>query len=173
MKNLLYILLVLALSGFQFKKTIQIKSGKQVGKLILNSSNVQSAITQYGDIADFTQGISCGEHTYFTNRFSFSKQRITVISETVDNENEKNSLIVKIGLSYPCGAETEEGISLIRDNIDKILTVYGKPEATDTSKASIDIHYNSKGISFRCDRNRKNIQKIEIYSPNLIADFCY
>lgn len=174
MRIALYIFVIFPLGAFQFARKVPIKAGKQVDGLILLNSTVQTAISKYGRNTDFTQGIACGEHTYFTNRYSFSRQGITVITESSDDENSKTSVITNIGVSYPCNAETEEGINLVKDNLDKILKVYGKPEKTDSTKVStVDIHYNAKGISFRCDRKKRNILKIEIYYPGTFPDFWY
>lgn len=152
---------------------MRIKAGQEVDGLKLNNSSVQAAIAKYGNITSFSQGIACGDHDYYTNRFTFSKQSITVISETIDDEDEKRSPITKIGVSYPRNAETTEGISLIRDNSDKVAKVYGKPEKVDTSNTFVDMHYTSKGISFRCNRTEKTIQKIEIYEAGVSPDFWY
>ncbi len=171
MKIILTILTVFAAASFQSTPSILIKPGQEADGLKLNKTFVQTAITQYGKNTGFTQGIACGDEDYFTNRFTFSKQNITVISET--SSSQKSGPITKIGVSYPCKAETEEGINLIRDNSDKVFKVYGKPEDIDTSKTFIDIHYSLKGISFRCDRATKNIQKIEIYLSGMRPDFSY
>lgn len=98
---------------------------------------------------------------------------MTVISETIDNEDRKQSLITKIGITHPCNAVTEMGISFERDNIDKIIAVYGYPENSDTSIKHIEIHYATKGISFKCDRITKSIKKMEIYPKGRNPDFAY
>jgi hypothetical protein len=171
MKVILTILTVFVAASFQAPPSMLIKPGQEADGLRLNKTLVQTAFIKYGKYTGFTQGIACGDEDYFTNRFTFSKQNITVISET--NGSQKSESITKIGVSYPCKAETEEGINLIRDNSDKVIRVYGKPEDIDTSKAFIDIHYNLKGISFRCDRATKNIQKMEIYISGMTPDFSY
>jgi hypothetical protein len=173
MKVILLILTICAAAAFHAPQLVLIKAGQEVDRLRLQYSPVQTAIVKYGKNTDFTQGIACGDHDYYTNRFTFSKQGITVISETVDNEDEKMASITKIGVSYPCNAETEQGISLLRDNSDKVIKAYGEPEKVESSKSFVDIHYTSKGISFRCDRAKKNILKIEIYLSGTNADFWY
>jgi hypothetical protein len=173
MKVILTILTVFVAASFQAPPSMLIKPGQEADGLRLNKTFVQTAFTKYGKYTGFTQGIACGDQDYYTNRYTFSKQSITIISETSANEDQKSESIAKIGISYPCKAETEEGISLISDNCDKVIKVYGKPEDTDTSKTFIDIHYRLRGISFRCDRVTKNIQKIEIYLSGMTPDFSY
>ncbi len=176
MKTLL-LTIIIALTFFSFQskqRPVLIKAGQEVDKLKLNKSIAQAAFLKYGNNTDFSEGIGCGfEHDYHTNRFSFSLQGVTVISRTIDNEVKKNALITNIGVYFPCDAETEDGISLTRDNVDQIINVYGNPEAIDTSRTFMDINYKSKGISFSFDIRKTNILKIEIYEVGLTPDFGY
>jgi len=172
-KIIFYIISLLTVSSIEFNKPLQIKAGKEVDGLILGNTTVQDAIKKYGPETKFTQGIACGAHDYFTNRFSFSKNGITIISETIDKEDKGKSKILKIGISGPFEAVTEKGIELKHDNLDKIVEQYGKPESTDTSKTFIDVNYNAKGISFRCDRYQKYILGIEIYLTDSSPDYWY
>ncbi len=168
---LLFVFLIAA--SFQPQRILVIKAGDQADGLMLRNSKVQDALEKYGENSGFSQGIACGDHDYHTNRYTFSKQGVTVISETIDNEDRKQSPITKIGITHPCNAVTEMGISFERDNIDKIIAVYGSPENSDSSSKYIEIHYTIKGISFKCDRVTKSIQKMEIYSTGRNPDFAY
>ena len=168
---LLFVLLIAA--SFQPKRILVIKAGEQVDGLKLKNSKVQDALEKYGENSGFSQGIACGDHDYHTNRYTFSKQGVTVISETIDNEDREQSPITKIGITHPCNAVTEMGISFERDDIDKIIAVYGYPDNSDSSSKYIEIHYTTKGISFKCDRTTKSIKKMEVYSIGKNPDFAY
>ena len=169
----LLLFVLLSAGSFQPERILVVRAGDQVDGLKLKNNKVQDAIEKYGVNNGFSQGIACGDHDYYTNRFTFSKHGVTVISETIDNEDRKQSLITKIGITYPCNAVTEMGISFENDNIDKIIAVYGYPEKSDTSTKHIEIHYGSKGISFKCDRTTKSIKTIEIYPKGENPDFVY
>ena len=173
LKNLLHIIpAVWMIVSFHATTPVIIKPGLEVDQLRLGRSLAADAFRKYGNNTGFTQGIACGYQDYYTNRFHFS-QGITVITETINRADKIMAPITKIGVSYPCNAETSEGINLLRNNSDDIIKIYGKPETTYVSQTFIDLHYTSKGISFRCCKAEKDIRKIEIYVPGSSCDFWY
>jgi hypothetical protein len=172
-RTLLCLLFFPALISFHPVEPLRIETGVQADGLILGKHKVSSATMKYGTHTKLSQGIACGwEHDYHYNRFSFSTG-VTVLSTTIDNEDRQSSVIDKIGISWPTDAETTEGIRLTCDDSDRIIAVYGLPESTDTARTTVDIHYASKGISFRCERSSKRIKIIEIYIPGHSADFWF